>query len=236
MNSAIQCSATGLPPAALIFANELAIAKEDESGFQTPFGRFQKPVFFVGTLTEKIVKTGKLSSLRVSDPTGVFTISLNWQNNSMMKEMEEISIPSFVSVSGDVRFRRFQNKLYIEVVPEVITQVSRTVRDEWLISAAESLLVRLEKSSPSAERDEFTKTVLFALESVKDDSGVQAVSDETLLSIITELSGKRGAPILDVIEKAQSLGMSESEVKTALGRLLEIGECYTPTTELIKIA
>ena len=42
--------------------------------------------------------------------------------------------------------------------------------------------------------------------------------------------------IFEVVSRLGALGMGEADAKAALARLMEEGECYTPTTELIKVA
>lgn len=234
----------GLPPAACIYAWELAQAAEHPDGFQTPFGTFPQNIYLTGTLTEKIARNQKISALRVSDPTGVFQISLNWQNTTLMQQTETLEIPSFITVFGTVRFRRYAGTTITEIQPELIRTVDRTARDQWLRSTAESALQRLEQLPHTPDRHEFAGLILRALENIKDKENqshgspetTPALSDEQLLGIITELSGKKGAPIADVIARTVTLGMTETAAKAALARLMEEGECYTPTTELIKVA
>ena len=233
---------SGLEPAACIYAWELALASEQPDGFQTPFGTFSPKIYLTGTLTEKTVRNQKISALRVSDPTGVFPISMNWQNKTLMQQAETLDIPSFIAVFGTVRFRRYAGVTLTEIEPELIRTVDRTIRDQWLRSAAESALLRLELLPSSPQRHEFAGLILHALENIKEPQPPQslqtapALSDEQLLSIITELSGKKGALIADVISRAVTRGMTEISAKAALARLMEEGECYTPTTELIKVA
>ncbi len=233
---------SGLLPAACIYAWELALASERPDGFQTPFGTFSPNIYLTGTLTEKTVRNQKISALRVSDPTGVFPVSMNWQNTSLMHQAETLDIPSFIAVFGTVRFRRSAGTILTEIQPELIRTADRTTRDQWLRSAAESALLRLEQLPSSPKRHEFAGLILHALENIKEHQPPRspetapALSDEQLLNIITELSGKKGAMIADVISRAVTLGMTETTAKAALARLMEEGECYTPTTELIKVA
>ena len=232
----------GLEPAACIYAWELALASERPDGFQTPFGTFSPKIYLTGTLTEKTVRNQKISALRVSDPTGVFPVSMNWQNTSLMQQVEALDVPSFIGVFGTVRFRRYAGTILPEIQPELIRTTDRTARDQWLRSAAESALIRLEQLTPSPKRSEFAAVILRALENIKENQPPQspeiapALSDEQLLSIITELSGKKGAQIAEVLARAGTLGMTETSAKAALARLMEEGECYTPTTEFIKVA
>jgi len=226
----------GLLPASCIFAGELIHAVETGAGFSTPFGIFSPKIFLIGTLTEKIQRDGKISSLRVSDPTGVFSCSMNWQNTALLKIADEIDAPSFVAVFGTVRFRKYVGRTFLEIVPETIAPSTRSARDAWIVSTAESAISRLEKSLPSDSRKELAGKISAALASVKPAGPKEEVTNEKILEIISALSEKKGAKILDVISRLQSLGLDESSAKMRLGILMEEGECYTPTTEFIKIA
>jgi len=227
---------TGLPPASRIFAGELIHAVETETGFKTPFGIFSPKIFLIGTLTEKIMRDDKISSLRVSDPTGVFSCSMSWQNTALLKTAEEIDAPSFVAIFGTVRFRKYAGRTFLEIIPETITTSTREARNAWIFSTAESAILRLEKSPASDLRKELAEKISSALSSVRPPEPKKEVTNETILEIISVLSEKKGARILDVLARLQSLGLDETSAKMRLGMLMEEGECYTPTTEFIKIA
>lgn len=227
---------TGLLPASCIFAGELMHAAEAETGFTTPFGIFSPKIFLIGTLTEKILRDEKISSLRISDPTGVFSCSMSWQNTPLLKTADEIEAPSFVAVFGTVRFRKYAGRTFLEIVPEVITPSTREARDAWIVSTAESAIPRLENSPPSDLRKEVAGKISAALSSVRPPGPKEEVTNEKILDIISSLSEKKGARILDVIARLSSLGLDEKSAKMRLGMLMEEGECYTPTTEFIKIA
>ena len=227
---------TGLLPASCIFAGELMHAAEAEIGFTTPFGIFSPKIFLIGTLTEKILRDEKISSLRISDPTGVFSCSMSWQNTALLKTTDEIEAPSFVAVFGTVRFRKYAGRTFLEIVPETITPSTREARDAWIVSTAESAIPRLENSPPSDLRKEVAGRISAALSSVRPPGPKEEVTNEKILDIISSLSEKKGARILDVIARLSSLGLDEKSAKMRLGMLMEEGECYTPTTEFIKIA
>jgi RPA family protein len=226
----------GLLPASCIFAGELMHAAEAEIGFTTPFGIFSPKIFLIGTLTEKIQRDGKVSSLRISDPTGVFSCSMSWQNTPLLKTADEIEAPSFVAVFGTVRFRKYAGRTFLEIVPETITPSTREARDAWILSTAESAISRLEKSPASDLRKELAGRINAALSSVRPAGQKEDITNEKILEIISVLSEKKGARILDVISRLKSLGLDDQSAKMRLSMLMEEGECYTPTTEFIKIA
>lgn len=233
-----------IPAAACITAWELTrknISAASGGGFCTLYGTYSDTIFFVGTLTEKIQRNGQISSLRVSDPTGVLTFSLSPQDTVLLRTADALDVPCFVAITASVRLRAYAGKSYIELSPETLTPADRKTRDAWLCCAADEALSRITSLSPSADRKEFADVLTDALANVRDESPVPEktqpqVTDEQILAIILELSGKRGAPIFEVVSRLGALGMGEADAKAALARLMEEGECYTPTTELIKVA
>ena len=227
----------GLVPASCIFAGEFALATESaNAGFTTPFGIFTQRIFLIGTLTEKTTRDGKISSLRLSDPTGVFTCSMNWENTQLLKTAGELDVPSFVAVFGTVRFRKYAGRTFLEIVPETLLPATRESRNAWIFHTAESAVSRLEKCRNSPVRKELAGKIKLALESARPAEPKNELTNEQILEIITALTEKKGAKILDVISRLKTLGLDETSAKTRLGLLMEEGECYTPTTELIKIA
>jgi RPA family protein len=232
--------------AACITAWELIEGNVSEipgGGLQTPYGTFSDTIFFVGTLTEKISKNGRLLSLRVSDPTGVVTFSIVPQK-TVLSAVDALDIPCFVAITAIVRFRVYAGKSHLELRPEILIPVDRRIRDAWLCCAVVGALARITLSPPSPDRKEFVDVLVNALANVRDENPIPtsepevpaAITDAQLLAIITKLSGKKGAPISDVVAGAVALGMDETNAKAALARLMEEGECYTPTIEFIKIA
>ena len=227
----------GLVPASCIFAGEFALATESaNAGFTTPFGIFTQRIFLIGTLTEKTSRDGKISSLRLSDPTGVFTCSMNWENTRLLKTAGELDVPSFVAIFGTVRFRKYAGRTFLEIVPETLLPATRESRNAWIVQTAESAVSRLEKCRNSPVRKELAGKIKLALESARPAEPKDELTNEQILEIISALTEKKGAKILDVISRLKTLGLDETSAKTRLGLLMEEGECYTPTTELIKIA
>lgn len=226
----------GLLPASCIFAAEFMLAQEADAGFTTPFGTFTPKIFLIGTLTEKISRDNKVSSLRISDPTGVFSCSMSWQNTALLKTADEIDTPSFVAVFGTIRFRKYAGRTFLEIVPETLRPATRESRNAWILSTAVSAVTRLEKCRSSDVRKELAGKIQTALDSVRPPEPKQEITNESILEIITSLSEKKGAKIEEVIARLKALGLDETSAKGRLGLLMEEGECYTPTTEFIKIA
>ena len=186
-----------IPAAACITAWELTrknISAASGGGFCTLYGTYSDTIFFVGTLTEKIQRNGQISSLRVSDPTGVLTFSLSPQDTVLLRTADALDVPCFVAITASVRLRAYAGKSYIELSPETLTPADRKTRDAWLCCAADEALSRITSLSPSADRKEFADVLTDALANVRDESPVPEktqpeVTDEQILAIILELSG-----------------------------------------------
>lgn len=227
---------SSIPSASRIFAAEFNLASEADGGFKTPFGLFSSKIFIVGTLTEKVFRNNNVSALRVSDPTGVFTLNLNWNNKCMMKDVEEIDAPSFVSVFATVNFRKFGSRVYTEIVPEVIRSSNRKARDTWICDCAVSALKRFEKSADSDIRRDLISKIIEALNAAKPKEPAKVLSDSEIFDVIESLYEKKGAPISNVLKRLSELGMDESSSKEILERMMEEGDLYTPTKDTIKVA
>ncbi|MDO5844450.1 MAG: hypothetical protein Q4Q53_04835 [Methanocorpusculum sp.] len=225
-----------IQPASRLFASEFNLASEAEGGFKTPFGVFSSKIFIVGTLTEKVFRNNNISALRVSDPTGVFNLNLNWNNKKVMSEAEAIDAPSFVSVFASINFRKFGSRVYTEIIPEVISPSNRKARDTWICDCALSSFQRLEKSADSDLRKDLRSKIIQALTAAKPKEPAKVLSDAEIFEIIESLYEKKGAPIVNVLKKLSEAGMDESSSKAILERMAEDGDLYSPTKETIKVA
>ena len=135
-----------IPAAACITAWELTrknISAASGGGFCTLYGTYSDTIFFVGTLTEKIQRNGQISSLRVSDPTGVLTFSLSPQDTVLLRTADALDVPCFVAITASVRLRAYAGKSYIELSPETLTPADRKTRDAWLRCAADEAPSRI---------------------------------------------------------------------------------------------
>lgn len=228
-------TSTSLVSAARIFAYEFSNASESLQGFRTEFGNFSSEIFIVGVLTEKIYRSGRLSALRISDPTGVFTLSLNWKNSKVIEAADKIDSPSFVSVFGKVSFRKYAGRVYPEVIPETLSESSKDARNSWIYSAAYAALKRVEKMTCSQSKKNLIEKIEQAVLSAKPASRINILSDEKVLEIIEKLSEKKGAPVELVIKEMKKLGMTESDSVSIIERLLEDGDLYSPIKDSVKV-
>ena len=243
---------TGLLPASCIFAGELMHAAEAETGFTTPFGIFSPEIFLIGTLAEKILRDDKISSLRIPSArpmAGMWATTQPAPNQSSttaiarrtrfraMSPRVGTKASTAARTSGDACRARDAAKATTPMKNSSrIAPSTREARDAWIVSTAESAIPRLENSPPSDLRKEVAGKISAALSSVRPPGPKEEVTNEKILDIISSLSEKKGARILDVIARLSSLGLDEKSAKMRLGMLMEEGECYTPTTEFIKIA
>ncbi|HJJ56168.1 MAG TPA: hypothetical protein O0X14_01560 [Methanocorpusculum sp.] len=216
---------------------------ESPTRFRSLFGLFNAPIFIVGTLTEKIQYYNKLSELRVSDPTGVFNIYLRQLDADILDHISQIDIPGFISVTGTIIPIYGSKQSHIGINAELVLESTRNIRNSWMKTVINNAVTRIENVPDSDIRTEFITYLNKLIEIVDVDdtttgssSSTTGLSDEQIFDIITELSGKKGAPISEVILKLKSSGMTESDAKSVLMRLIESGDCYMPLVDTIKIA
>ncbi|HJJ27919.1 MAG TPA: hypothetical protein O0X70_00830 [Methanocorpusculum sp.] len=210
---------TALLPAARMFSCELA---NISSVSDAPSG-----IFLAGALTDK-----SDSSLRISDPTGVFSVKISRQNAAAAKAAQALEVPCFVAVYAAVRAQNYAGKIFCELTAGSVTQTTRDARDTWICEAAKGAGARL-ASHP--QKTAMLAQIANALNAVKPPAPKAEISDEQIFALIEELSEKKGAPIQKVLDALQKLGLSETEAKARLNQLAEDGDLYSPTKETIKV-
>ncbi|HJJ48004.1 MAG TPA: hypothetical protein O0X39_03285 [Methanocorpusculum sp.] len=209
--------AAALCPAVRMFACELAKIRS-----APPAG-----IFIVGVLTDN---TG--DSLRISDPTGVFSVKINRNNTAVRLAAEKIEAPCFVAVYAGVRAQNYAGKVFLELTAESVTETTRDARDAWICDAASGAGARLFQNPDKAA---LIEDIAKALNAVKPPAQKADVSDEQIFAVIEELSEKKGAQITAVLDALKKLGMAETAAKARLNQLAEDGDLYSPTKETIKV-
>jgi RPA family protein len=108
----------------------------------TPGGGYCRFMFLSGTLTE-VSETGDMVNTRVADPTGVFNLVIGGRNTALAQAFRNLSVPSFVTVTGRSQIYRKEGRFVVSVRPDSVQNVNRQVRDQWVLSTAQSTLGRL---------------------------------------------------------------------------------------------
>ena len=108
----------------------------------TPGGGYCRFMFLSGTLTE-VSETGDMVNSRIADPTGVFNLVIGGRNTALAEAFRNLSIPSFVTVTGRSQIYQKDGRFVLSVRPDSVQNVNRQVRDQWVLSTAQSTLGRL---------------------------------------------------------------------------------------------
>ena len=112
----------------------------------TPTGAKANRVFIVGALIEKedIGTDTEYWKIRVSDPTGAFSMYVGMYQPDAMVALAEIEMPTFVAVVGKVSVYTPENgKTIVSVKPESITSVDEMVYDQWIAETMRQTLDRI---------------------------------------------------------------------------------------------
>lgn len=154
-----------------LFAGELnsssaSLKGEDEmSPFYviTRLGTMVNRVLISGVLTEKENIGNEEEPLwrgRILDVNGSFYINVGKFQPEAASAIADLEVPSFVAVVGKVRtYTTDDSRVFVSVRPETIVQVDEEVRNQWVLSAANSLwerLLRMKKAitvSSTSEKD-----------------------------------------------------------------------------------
>ncbi len=99
-------------------------------------------MFLSGTLTE-VSETGDMVNSRIADPTGVFNLVIGGRNTALADVFRNLPLPSFITVTGRSQMYQKDGRFVLSVRPDSVQNVNRQVRDQWVLSTAQSTLGRL---------------------------------------------------------------------------------------------
>jgi hypothetical protein len=249
-----------------LFAGEfsqstLTVPGEDEKSVAwvvTPFSAYCRQVFLAGALVE-VQEQGDMLSFRVADPTGGFDLVCGGKNTPLAESIHKIPLPSFVSVSGRAQLYRREGKAVPTIRPDQVHVIDRLIRDQWVITTANSTLARLELvhcslkgtctdsrilqvcsyySLTVKELGELAAMVAGALSGVRPsqetDDAKQADPREMIREYIRTASGPRGVAVEEILEMAAMRAISKEAVLTTIESLIVEDECYQPQKGYVK--
>lgn len=165
-----------------------------------PTGERVNRIFAVGTLTETedIGDDSEYWRGRVVDPTGTFFVYAGQYQPEAAAMLRDAQTPCYVAVTGKPRtYETDDGDINVSVRPESITEVDESVRDRWVVEAAERTLERIEafddEGNEYAQRareeygddvSRYRQAVIDALEDLDesgdatdDDSGSESAAD-----------------------------------------------------------
>lgn len=138
-----------------LFAGELNSSSASSKGEDemspfyviTKLGAMVNRVLIAGVLTEKENIGNEEEPLwrgRILDVNGSFFINVGKFQPEAAAAIADLEVPSFVAVVGKVRtYTTDDSRVFVSVRPETIVQVDESVRNQWILSAANSLWERL---------------------------------------------------------------------------------------------
>ncbi|WP_273838747.1 RPA family protein [Halococcus sp. PRR34] len=112
-----------------------------------PTGERANRLFFVGTLTETedVGSDSEYWQGRVVDPTGTFYVYAGQYQPEAANTLRKIETPAYVAVVGKPRsYETDEGDTNVAVRPESINRVEETIRDRWVVDAAEKTIERLQ--------------------------------------------------------------------------------------------
>jgi RPA family protein len=124
----------------------------------TPLGAKVNRVFAVGVITD-LENVGSseepLWRARMSDPTGTLFISAGQFQPEAALALSKMPVPGFAAVIVKVRvYSPEEGVMYLSVRPEVVKNVTRESRDDWILESCRALKRRIEAFSEAVEMAE----------------------------------------------------------------------------------
>ncbi len=223
----------------------------------TPGGAYCRFMFLSGTLTE-VTETGDMVHTRIADPTGVFNLVIGGRKSPLAETIRTLTVPSFVTVTGRAQMYLKEGRVELSVRPDYIQSVSRLLRDQWIITTAQSTLERLflmnhalqgtcsdDRILVAFHHYSITKTRLRELSRMVESAvnAVRPVECETpgqpdvrtlVMELILTGSGPRGISVDQIIKQAVTSGISQEAVLAVIESLIIDDECYQPQKGFVK--
>lgn len=249
-----------MEPVERVFAREFSTARYTVDAGDghlpvTPSGACSHRLFIVGALTERL-GGGDLMQARVADPTGVFLVTVDWHNPDALETLGYIDPPVFVAVTARPVPGGSGDRACPALEVEAIRVVDRTARDIWVLATAAATLDRLEAlrdgrgeraatalrlyATTENEIREMAGIVRTALATVREVPSPSRITPRAPAEILLDAlkavdSGLKGISIEDAVAAGVGSGLTASEARTALEKLLAAGECYQPVDGTVKL-
>lgn len=138
-----------------LFSDELMkaeIVEREEGEFapqyvRLPSGILVNRVFVCGALIEKedVGTDSEYWKLVVSDPKGSFRAYIGMYQGSALSAINDIEVPSFVSMVCKVKYSEYNDKLYFSLAPESINVIDEPTYDRWIAETEEQTAARMEE-------------------------------------------------------------------------------------------
>ncbi len=224
----------------------------------TPGGAWCRSLFLSGAITE-VTESGDMVYTRISDPTGVFDLVIGGRNTALAKTFREISVPSFVTVSGRAQMFTKNGIPHLSVRPDHIRIVNREVRDQWVLATAKSTLERLNRVNltlmdlyndsnlqAAIRHYSINGTLLRDLATMVEDA-VQTVQSRShdvtvlpdlrtlVMAVMSAGNGPRGISVDEIVRQVMENGGSREAALAVIESLITEDECYQPQKGFVKL-
>lgn len=144
-------------PAMPVMIRDILLSTEESNGDEdgprsrhiTPTGANLYRGIISGVLMEKAdigSESSPLLRLRIADPTGGLSFTVGRFNPGLVKDLEDIPVPSFITVIGRVsRFVSRNGERVVTLNPEIIVRSNKDERDRWHLLAVRDAIARIWK-------------------------------------------------------------------------------------------
>ncbi len=230
-----------------IFAGDLnsgrATMKND--GIRALSGRTITRCLFCGALTEVPDTNKQVAHLAIYDATGKLVVGYHTANTGISAVLKETALPAFVLCAAGIRCSAGT----CMPILETLVPVSRTIRDTFVLAAADGLIARLEEGDIGSDRKKQLVTMAeTALATVHTEppspASVPEVSEPVVNEAVSgavveeihEMGDERKTVSLDALIAALATkGITPDTTRAALKTLIEDGDCYQPKPDLIRL-
>jgi len=254
----------GLDSFTRVFASELSGTKLVKEGSKegacrviTPTGACCGSIFVAGALLEIDGHVNDRMQARVADPTGAFTLEAGRQERDVAGILSTLQPPVFVTAVAEIQCPGRSPGSPWRCALQDIREVSREVRDFWVVTTADHTLSRLETLANVLEHGNGSEAVTEAIgfyritfEDLKDTAlrireilakmevspGIGGTDiTKLVLTLIRDHGGDKGITLEEIIRAGSGEGLSPGEVRKAVETLLAEDECYQPSKGTIRL-
>ncbi|MBP1928051.1 RPA family protein [Methanolinea mesophila] len=247
-----------------VFARELAGTglvkdrqKDGTCRVITPTGALCSAVFIAGALLEVDGRVNDRMQARVADPTGAFTLETGRQERDTAGILSSIQPPVFVTAVAEIRCPWGTGDAAFRCVLQDIREVTRDIRDGWVITTARATLFRIEALARAMESGDRTGTIGEAILHYRTMPGYlkdtateireilagmelspgcrETDIVQVVLTLIRDNGGEKGITLEEIIRAGTGEGLSPGEVRKAVESLLAEDECYQPVKGTIRL-
>jgi RPA family protein len=223
----------------------------------TPTGACCDVIFIAGVLLEIEGRADDRMQARVADPTGAFTLEAGRQERDVAGILSTLQPPVFVTALAEIQCPGGSGGSPWRCVLQDIREVSREVRDTWVVTTAEQTLSRLEAIYYALEHGngpepimeaigfygithkdlkETASTIRDLLAGMNNAPGVEETDiTQVVLALIRDHGGEKGITLEEIVRIGSGEGLSPGEVRKAVEALLAEDECYQPSKGTIRL-